>query len=172
MNSRITKVLLLGLALSVVCGFAFAAEEGPTTDAKPDRPDKIVPGSPHRAPELAGLPHIELGDKQVRLIEGIVKNNQEGVAAANKAIHQTEKALAEAKKEGKVKAIERAAEELGKAIGQKAVLDVQVVSAILEVLTERQQEELAKVNAKSRAWQALGKLSAPEKSTDAAVSAD
>ena len=160
MKAKTNRALFIALTIMFIGGLALAAE-GPRDERNAERPDAIAPGSPHRSHELAGLPHIELSDKQIDLIEAIVKNNEEGVKEVNMAVREAEKALRDAIEAGRTKLIEAAALSLGEAIGQKAVLDVTVVNRIKHVLTERQLVELEKFNARSKLWQVYGKLQAP-----------
>lgn len=163
MKTKRSKALLLGCVFLLVCGLVFAAERPEAEDDKPDRPHVIAPNSPHKAPELVGLPHINLSNKQKAIIEEIVKNNQEGVMEVNKAVRIAEKALAQAKKAGRPKLIEIAAFELGQAIGDRAILNHSVVKSIKEVLGERQLEASQEFNAKTKWWLERGKLTAPER---------
>ena len=172
MKSTPIKALILGFTCLLIGSLVFAADQPDRGegrgegrgDDKPERPQAIVPGSPHRAPELMGLPHINLSNRQKEEIEEIVKNNQEGVVEVNKAVRAAEKALAEAKKAGRPKLIELAAFELGQAIGDRTLLNVAIVKTIKDVLNERQLEALEEFNAKTQRWLRQGKLSAPERS--------
>ncbi len=163
MKTRTVQTRLLGLALLCVCGFALAAENSERKNEKPDGPREIVAGSPHRSPELMGLPHIKLSDKQEKEIEEIVRNNQEGVVEVNRAVRAAEKALAQAKQAGRPKFIELAAFELGQAIGDRALLNLAMVNSIKEALNEKQLEALAEFNLRTQRWLMLGKLGAWEK---------
>jgi len=159
---RAEETLLLGLALLCVCGFALAAEKSTSEQEKPEAPRAIVAGSPHRSPELMGLPHIELASKQKSKIEQIVQNNQEGVAEVNRAERAAEKALVQAKQAGRPKFIELAAFELGQAIGDRALLNLAIVTSIKEVLSEKQLAKLEAFNRRTQLWLVQGKLSEPE----------
>lgn len=165
MKTRNWKALTIAVCLLCIGSVVFGApDRDREKDTEKDKaPKAIVPGSPHRSPELLGLPHILLGKKQIEQIELIVKNNQEGVVATQRALKRAEAELAAAKKAGRPKMIELAAFSLGQAIGDKAILDRAVVNAIKEVLTERQLKALQEFNAASQRWLTLGKLSAPEK---------
>jgi Spy/CpxP family protein refolding chaperone len=162
MSTKTVKTFLLGLASLCVCGFALAAEKSESEREKPEAPRAIVAGSPHRSPELMGLPHIELTGKQKTKIEEIVHNNQEGVAEVNRAVREAEKALAQAKLAGRPKFIELAAFELGQAIGDRALLNLAIVTSIKEVLSDKQLAKLEAFNRRTQLWLVQGKLSEPE----------
>lgn len=181
MKATHKKVMLLGLSILCMSGLVLAegaanVDVNDVNEARPDRKPvpKIAHGSPHRSHELLGLPHIDLAEGQIKRIETIVKNNQEGVREVNKALREAEKALQEAKETGRPKLIEIAAINLGQAVGDKAILDISVVQAIKDVLTERQLAALKLFNLKSRVWREHGKLTLPDKPTtepDASVAA-
>ena len=163
MKPKYTVTILLGCLMLIVSSLVIAQEAREPVDRRPDREPVIAKGSPHRSPQLLGLPHIELADAQKTRIETIVENNQDGVREVHRALREAEKTLAEAKQTGRPKRIKAAAAHLGEAIAEKAILDVSVVDKIKHVLTERQLAKLEDFNARSRRWLAQGKLTESDK---------
>jgi Spy/CpxP family protein refolding chaperone len=94
------------------------------------------------------LRQLDLTDEQVEAIQKVFEANKEKAEASRKAIAEATKALHEATVKGDEAGIREAATNLGKAIGDGAVLRASTITSVKEVLTDEQREELEELTAK------------------------
>jgi len=106
-----------------------------------------------RGPGVCGVPlrilrQLDLTDEQVKTIQKVLEANKEKAETSRKAIAEATKALHEATIKGDEAGIQEAAKNLGKAIGNGAVLRASMMNSVKEVLTDEQREELEELTAK------------------------
>jgi len=94
------------------------------------------------------LRQLNLTDEQVEAINEVLKANQEKGEAARKAVSEAMKALHEAVIKGDEAGIREAAANLGKALGDGAVLKASTMTSVKKVLTDEQRKELEELTAK------------------------
>jgi Spy/CpxP family protein refolding chaperone len=94
------------------------------------------------------LRQLDLTDDQVEAIKEVLKANQEKGEAARKNIVEAMKAVHEAVVKGDEAGIREAATNLGKVIGNGAVLKAAIMASVKKVLTDEQREELQELTAK------------------------
>jgi Spy/CpxP family protein refolding chaperone len=104
-------------------------------------------------PGVCGVPlrilrQLDLTDEQMEAIQKIFEANKEKTEASRKAIAEATKALHEATVKGDEAGIREAATNLGKVIGNGAVLRASTMNSVKEVLTDEQREELEELTAK------------------------
>jgi len=108
-----------------------------------------IGGGPGVCPmPLMILRQLDLTDEQVEAINEALKENKEKAEAARKAVAEATKALHEAVIKGDEAGIREAATNLGKAIGNGAVLRASTMTSVKKVLTDEQREELEELTAK------------------------
>ncbi len=94
------------------------------------------------------LRQLDLTDEQVKAIQEVLESNKEKAEATRKAIAEATKALHEATVKGDEAGIQEAATNLGKVIGNGAVLRASTMNSVKEVLTDEQRKELEELTAK------------------------
>ena len=99
---------------------------------------------------LMMLRRLDLTDEQVDAIKKIVEESKEKSEAAIKAVAEATKGLHETVTEGDEAKIREAATNLGKAIGDQAVLKAATMASVKEVLTDEQLKELEELKAKMK----------------------
>ncbi len=104
-------------------------------------------------PGVCGVPlrilrQLDLTDEQVEAIQKVLEANKEKAEATRKAIAEATKTLHEATAKGDEAGIREAATNLGKAIGNGAVLRASTIASVKEVLTDEQREKLEELTAK------------------------
>jgi Spy/CpxP family protein refolding chaperone len=104
-------------------------------------------------PGVCGVPlrilrRLDLTDEQEEAIKEALETNKEKAEAARKAITDATKALHEAVAKEDEAGIKEAATNLGKAIGNGALLRASAAASVKKVLTEEQREELEELTAK------------------------
>jgi len=104
-------------------------------------------------PGVCGVPlrilrQLDLTDEQVEAIQKVFEANKEKAEDSRKAIAEATKALHEAAVKGDEAGIREAATNLGKVIGNGAVLRASTMNSVKEVLTDEQRKELEELTAK------------------------
>ncbi|MDH4240609.1 MAG: Spy/CpxP family protein refolding chaperone, partial [Phycisphaerae bacterium] len=94
------------------------------------------------------LSQLDLNDEQVEAIKKVLEANKEKAEASREAIAEATKALHEAAVKGDEAGIQEAATNLGKAIGNGAILRASTMTSVKEVLTDEQREKLEELTAK------------------------
>ena len=112
----------------------------------------FIPGI-GRGPGVCSVPlrilrQLDLTDEQVEAIQKVLEANKEKAEATGKAIVEATKTLHEATVKGDEAGIREAATNLGKAIGNGAVLRASTITSVKEVLTDEQREKLEELTAK------------------------
>jgi Spy/CpxP family protein refolding chaperone len=108
-----------------------------------------IGGRPGLCPvPLRILRQLDLTEEQVDAIKEVLKANQEKGEAARKAIAEATKALHEAVIKGDEEGIREEATNLGKALGDGAVLKASIITSVKKVLTDEQRKELDELTAK------------------------
>ena len=102
------------------------------------------------------LRQLDLTDEQVEAIKEVLEANKEKGEAARKNIAEATKDVHEAVAKGDEAGIREAATNLGKAIGNGAVLRTATMASVKKVLTDEQREELEELTAKLK--ERAGKL--------------
>ncbi len=105
------------------------------------------PGKPGMRGMLRGL---DLTDEQKESVKQITEAAKEKNKTAAEAVGEARKALQEAVVKGDETAIRKAATNLGKVLGDKAVLKVQTMASIKAVLTTEQLKKLEELKAKMK----------------------
>jgi Spy/CpxP family protein refolding chaperone len=104
-------------------------------------------------PGVCGVPlrilrQLDLTNEQAEAIKEVLEANKEKAEASRKAIAETTKAVHEAVAKGDEAGIREASTNLGKAIGNGAVLRTATMASVKKVLTDEQREELEELTAK------------------------
>ena len=109
------------------------------------------------------LGKLDLTDEQKESVKKITEEAKEKNKTAAEAVIEARKALREAVEKGDEEAVRKAATELGKALGDQAVLKVQTMASIKKVLTPEQLQKLEELKAKmkERAEEALDERDVP-----------
>jgi len=94
------------------------------------------------------LRQLDLTDEQVEAINEVLKANKEKAETSRKAIVEATKVVREAVVKGDEAGIREAATNLGKAIGNGAVLKASIIASVKKVLTDEQRKELEELTAK------------------------
>jgi len=109
------------------------------------------------------LSRLELTDEQQESVKKITEEAKEKDKAVAEAVVEARKALREAVDKGEESAIRKAATDIGKVLGDQAVLKVQTMASIKKVLTPEQLQKLEELKAKmkERAEEALDERDVP-----------
>jgi Spy/CpxP family protein refolding chaperone len=94
------------------------------------------------------LRQLDLTNEQVDAIKEVLEANKEKGEAARKAVSEAANALHEAVIKGDEAAIHEAATNMGKALGDGAVLKASTMTSVKKVLTDEQRKELNELTAK------------------------
>jgi hypothetical protein len=94
------------------------------------------------------LRQLDLTDEQVEAVQEILEANKEKAEAARKAVAEATKGVHEAVVKGDEAGIQEAAANLGKAIGNGAVLRASAMTSVKKVLNDEQRKELEELTAK------------------------
>jgi len=137
-------VCLLATVLAGGAGVSGLAANGPLGDDVPEaRPLRmLVSGQFGRLLTLRS--ELDVTTEQRQQIRGIVKNHRQEIAAALKPVAEKRRALRDATlaENANEAAIYAAADELGKAIGDAAVVGAKIKAEIRPVLTPEQREKI------------------------------
>jgi len=174
---RLKTIAVVVLVLTVMVGLVLAApgRDGHrwrgSREFGPERSGRMGMGAPMQG-RTAGpggpailhiLSRLDLSDEQKESVKKITEAAKEQNKAAAEAAVEARKVLREAVDKGEESTIRKAATDLGKVLGDQAVLKVQTMASIKKVLTPEQLQKLdeLKEKMKERAEESTEKMAAP-----------
>jgi len=169
------SIAVVVLVLTALVGLVLAApgrgghRQRGGNEFSSERPGRMGMERPGRPAGLGGpvmlrvLGRLDLTDEQKESIEKIAEGAKEKNKAVAEAVGEARKALREAVDEGDESAVRKAATELGKVLGDQAVLKVQTIASVNKVLTPEQLQKLEELKAKmkERAEESLDERDVP-----------